>query len=171
MRYKKSPSWVPVILSLIFFFPIGFYLLYRKLAIDTSLRQSRGIGLKRAGIILIVLGVIYLLPSDEVATSVSITIFAAFVGVGCFYLSQSKNFKRGEYLDVTIPVVEPPVYQNPRPPVQPPRQNSQAAAPIPKQAMPKHPAKKLVTCPGCGAQHEIIEGSIYICDYCDTKLH
>lgn len=48
-RRKKSPSWTAVILWFIFFWPVGFYMIYKKLANDKSAAMKNGKVLKTIG--------------------------------------------------------------------------------------------------------------------------
>ena len=112
----SGPSWAVVILLIIFFWPIGLFLLIKKLAADkTATISSGGKGLKVTGIVLIVfascgfLGFLssatsYGMESADVAPLIALLFFAAG-GVVCLRKAnkikkESKDIK--QYLSIIV---------------------------------------------------------------------
>lgn len=156
-KYPKSPSWVPVILLLIFFWPVGLYLLFRKLSADTRIRGTKGKGLTVAGLILIIIGAcsLFQLPQTDASVVMSGLIF--FVAVGFIFIFQAWKIKK-----------EAPPY-----PVYPeteqqdvhcqPNQN-------PYHSSTKPIMTKVAVCPNCGANNIIAEGQAAECEYCGSAI-
>ncbi|WP_455715021.1 hypothetical protein [Anaerosporobacter sp.] len=87
---KNSPSWGVVILLLILFWPVGLYLLHKKLTTDTAAILRGGKVLKVVGWVCIVLAVMYIVSgasgmetseSGEELTTV-FTTFGICIGIG-----------------------------------------------------------------------------------------
>lgn len=62
---NNTPAWGVVILLLIVFWPVGIYLLYRKLSGNRADNSEGGKGLKVFGIVLLVIGVIYFIMAGS----------------------------------------------------------------------------------------------------------
>lgn len=101
----KSSSWAFIITMCILFWPVGFYLLYKKLLSDKAAVLQNSRTLKKIGIGLIVLGVIYFLgQTSEDSNAIGPMLF--FVGGGVFIIRISKKMQlQGEKFKKYISIV------------------------------------------------------------------
>lgn len=99
---KKSYSWPAIIVLLILFFPVGFYLLYKRFTVDKTAIQRNRRGLTVSGLIFIGIGLLYtlMLFSDEQASSdgtssigVIIALSLTFYIIGLVFLLKSLSMK------------------------------------------------------------------------------
>ncbi len=155
-QYPKSPSWVPVILLLILFWPVGLYLLYRKLAADTRIRGTKGKGLTVAGCIIIIIGACSLFQLPQADTSVVTGAFTFFVVIGIIFILQAGKIKREAPLN---PGYAGPEQQDLH--YQPVQNLNNISKPV---------ITKVVACPNCGANNTIEEGQPAECEYCGSSI-
>lgn len=82
---NKGASWKTIIIALIFFWPLGIYLIWNKMSVDKQSALKTGNTLFFAGLVLMVLGVITTIigPEDQSqAVTVRIACFIVIVGGG-----------------------------------------------------------------------------------------
>lgn len=101
----KSSSWAFIITMCILFWPVGFYLLYKKLLSDKAAVLQNSRTLKKIGIGLIVLGVIYFFgETSEGSNAIGPMLF--FIGGGVFIIRTSKKMQiQGEKFKKYISIV------------------------------------------------------------------
>lgn len=112
---SKAYSWPVIIALIIFFFPIGFFLLYRRFTVDKTATGKNVKGLRNAGLILIGIGLFYTIMgiTGELDTSDGssivagvIIMLAIFGGTGfVFLLTSIKMKKYGEKYKKYISVI------------------------------------------------------------------
>lgn len=106
----KWMSWNRIILLLVLFWPVGFYLLYKKVSLDKSTVLKNSKTVKIIGIIFIVLGVVYFFDqmaegSNAKGSPVGGMLFLVIGGVFMIYTSkklqlQGEKFKK--YISIVI---------------------------------------------------------------------
>lgn len=106
---KKSPSWVAIVLWFIFFWPVGFFLLIKKLSNDKSAAMNNGN-------ILLVIGIFFLFgafvtltqlfgSSADIGSTAFGILFYGLGGAGLIYASKrikdtGKRYKK--FIDIVI---------------------------------------------------------------------
>ena len=95
MRQNKSFSWGLILLMLILFFPVGIYMIVKKVTTEKFNYINNGKALKVLGWVLIGLGIIYIIPTDSEAGSdtVGSILFGILLFGGLGALSLLKGFK------------------------------------------------------------------------------
>lgn len=100
---SKAYSWPVIIALLIFFFPVGFYLLYKRFTVDKTATGKNVKGLRNTGLILIGIGLFYTIMgiAGELDTSDGssvvagdIILLAIFGGTGLVFLLTSIKMKK-----------------------------------------------------------------------------
>lgn len=109
-KESKWMSWNRIILLLVLFWPVGFYLLYKKVSLDKSTVLKNSKTVKIIGIIFIVLGVVYFFDqmaegSNAKGSPVGGMLFLVIGGVFMIYTSkklqlQGEKFKK--YISIVI---------------------------------------------------------------------
>lgn len=92
---KKSASWGAITLWLIFFFPVGIFLIIKKVTNEKFSYIKNGKALKNLGLVLMCFGAIYLIMSitDDVAM---LTAFFIFGGLGVLsFVKGNQYIKKG----------------------------------------------------------------------------
>lgn len=99
--HKKSFSWGTIILMFIFFFPVGIWMLVRKMNDEKHNYLKNGKSLKTFGWVLFGIGIFYLImgltgefSTEEISSVVGMVIFTMilFCGGGFFMLYKGKQF-------------------------------------------------------------------------------
>lgn len=93
---KKSASWGAITLWLIFFFPVGIFLIIKKVTNEKFSYIKNGKALKNLGIVLMCFGAIYLIMSitDDVAM---LTAFFIFWWSWCIVVCKRQSiYKKGK---------------------------------------------------------------------------
>lgn len=95
MRQNKSFSWGLIAAMLILFFPVGIYMIVKKLKTEKFNYINNGKALKVLGWVLIGLGIIYIIPTDSKTGSdtVGTILFGILFFGGLGALSLLKGFK------------------------------------------------------------------------------
>lgn len=112
---KKSFSWGIVILLFILFFPVGIWMLAKKMKVETTNYEKNGRALKRFGCVLFCLGIMYLIMgiSGELVLEGGGSIFTAMImaialfgGGGAFMISRGNQYiKRGKKLNKYVSII------------------------------------------------------------------
>lgn len=102
---KKSASWVAITLWLIFFFPVGIFLIIKKVTNEKFSYIKNGKALKNLGIVLMCFGAIYLIMSitDDVAM---LTAFFIFGGLGVLsFVKGNQYIKKGNKYNRYVSII------------------------------------------------------------------
>lgn len=102
---KKSASWGAITLWLIFFFPVGIFLIIKKVTNEKFSYIKNGKALKNLGIVLICFGAIYLIMSitDDVAM---LTAFFIFGGLGVLsFVKGNQYIKKGNKYNRYVSII------------------------------------------------------------------
>lgn len=106
---KKSPSWVAIVLWFIFFWPVGVYLIYKKLSTDKSAAMKNSKVLKGIGYFFIFGAVVMLIETVTGDTDASTGVFGILfylIGGVLIILGANKVKKSGEqykkYIDIVV---------------------------------------------------------------------
>lgn len=102
---KKSASWGAITLWLIFFFPIGIFLIIKKVTNEKFSYIKNGKALKNLGIVLMCFGAIYLITSitDDVAM---LTAFFIFGGLGVLsFIKGNQYIKKGNKYNRYVSII------------------------------------------------------------------
>lgn len=81
MPESSGPSWIAIIIMMIIFWPIGVYLLYKRLKVDRKVAMRSGKALNGFGIFLILFGVMGALISTEDPDGMGVAIFFLILGI------------------------------------------------------------------------------------------
>ena len=102
-------SWPIIILALCFFWPIGLYLIIKRVSLDKTavVKNSSGKGLKITGIVLIVLGGFGILGSFDPFDFGTFVVFVFFIVGGIVLMNKAKKIQaEGEsvkqYLSIVV---------------------------------------------------------------------
>ncbi len=101
-------SWPVIILALCFFWPIGLFLIIKRVSLDKTavVKSSSGKGMKIAAIILIVLGCFGIMGSFDPFDFGSIVIFLFFIAGGVVLLNKAKKIKaEGETIKKYLSII------------------------------------------------------------------
>lgn len=102
---KKSASWGAITLWLIFFFPVGIFLIIKKVTNEKFSYIKNGKALKNLGIVLMCFGAIYLIMSitDDVAM---LTAFFIFGGLGVLsFVKGNQYIKKGNKYNRYVSII------------------------------------------------------------------
>lgn len=105
---KQTPSWKAVIILLIVFWPVGLYLLYKKLSGDKVAFFKNSKALKIVGIVFVVFAAMYILMTitGDMKTSDGLSAFVFFGAGGGLMLYVSNRIKNnGEKFKKYISIV------------------------------------------------------------------
>lgn len=200
MPQSSGPSWIAIIILMIVFWPVGIYLLYKRLKVDRKAAIRSGRFLNGFGITLIVLGGLAIIGDSSTAA-----VAISFIILGVVLIrTGSKNKKQAmrirQYIALIInqhitsldelaratgntyvvvcddlnKMIEkgylPGAYLN----------LSIRQIMLPGQQAPIYRANaqgtrrqartKVISCKGCGAEMIVAEGTIRKCEYCGTPL-
>ena len=88
-------SWPVIILALIFFWPLGLFLIIKRTTLDKTavMKDSSGKGLKITAIVLLVLGGFGIIGSFDPFDFGSLVIFLFFIAGGVILLNKAKKIK------------------------------------------------------------------------------
>lgn len=78
---SSGPSWIAIIIMMMIFWPIGVYLLYKRLKVDRKAAMGSGKVLNVFGIFLILFGVMGILVSLDEADSMGVALFFLILGI------------------------------------------------------------------------------------------
>lgn len=102
-------SWPIIILALCFFWPVGLYLIIKRVSLDKTavVKNSSGKGLKITGIVLIVLGGFGILGSFDPFDFGTFVVFVFFIVGGIVLMNKAKKIQaEGEsvkqYLSIVV---------------------------------------------------------------------
>ncbi len=101
-------SWPVIILALCFFWPIGLFLIIKRVSLDKTavVKSSSGKGMKIAAIILIVLGCFGIMGSFDPFDFGSIVVFLFFIAGGAVLLNKAKKIKaEGETIKKYLSII------------------------------------------------------------------
>lgn len=101
-------SWPVIILSLCFFWPIGLYLIIKRISLDKTavVKDSSGKGLKITGIVLIVLGGFGIIGSLDPFDFGSLVIFVFFIAGGVVLINKAKRIQaEGESIKLYLSII------------------------------------------------------------------
>lgn len=101
-------SWPVIILALCFFWPIGLYLIIKRVSLDktAAVKNSSGKGLKITGIVLIVLGGFGIIGSFDPFDFGSLVIFLFFIAGGIVLMNKTKKIQaEGESIKQYLSIV------------------------------------------------------------------
>ena len=101
-------SWPVIILALCFFWPIGLYLIIKRVSLDKTavVKNSSDKGLKITGIVLIVLGGFGIIGSFDPFDFGSLVIFLFFIAGGVVLMNKAKKIKaEGESIKQYLSIV------------------------------------------------------------------
>lgn len=103
---KKSPSWVAIVLWFIFFWPVGVYLIWKKLSSDKAAAMKNSKVLRVIGIVFIFFGVVML---SEIGNDAGTALFGFlfYAGGGALIIWESIKVKQSgerykKYIDIVI---------------------------------------------------------------------
>lgn len=102
---KKSASWGAITLWLIFFFPVGVFLIIKKVTNEKFSYIKNGKALKNLGLVLMFFGAIYLIMSitDDVAM---LTAFFIFGGLGVLsFVKGNQYIKKGNKYNRYVSII------------------------------------------------------------------
>lgn len=175
----KPISWVAVGICLYFFFPLGFYLLYKKMSqysnAEEVLRNSRT--LKNWAVVFFCLGGFTIVMAISAGAEMLIAV-ALFVALGIVLLRKSKSFEK-LYQNIPAsqkqPVVNPAVNNtNQTIADQSPQvEESQSGGNFEEyhyNAGTVDSTYVVVHCKGCNAPNRIVKGSVAECEYCGAPV-
>ena len=101
-------SWPVIILALCFFWPVGLYLIIKRVSLDKTavVKDSSGKGLKITGVVLIVLGGFGILGSFDPFDFGSLVIFIFFIAGGIVLMNKAKKIQaEGESIKQYLAIV------------------------------------------------------------------
>ena len=101
-------SWPVIILALCFFWPVGLYLMIKRISLDKTsvVKNSSGKGLKVTGIVLIVLGGFGIIGSFDPFDFGSLVIFIFFIAGGVVLMNKAKKIKaEGESIKQYLSII------------------------------------------------------------------
>lgn len=104
-------SWPVIILALIFFWPVGLFLMIRRVTLDKTavMSASSGKGLKITAIVLLVLGVVGIISrvtSNHELKFSELVIFLFFIAGGLVLLDKAKKIKaKGELIKKYLAII------------------------------------------------------------------
>lgn len=81
MPQSSGPSWIAIIILMIVFWPVGVYLLYKRLKVDRKAAISSGKALNGFGVTLIVLGSLAMIGNLDEPSSMGGAVFFIILGV------------------------------------------------------------------------------------------
>ena len=101
-------SWPVIILALIFFWPLGLFLIIKRTMLDKTavMKDSSGKGLKITAIVLLVLGGFGIIGSFDPFDFGSLVIFLFFIAGGVILLNKAKKIKaEGESIKKYLAII------------------------------------------------------------------
>ena len=101
-------SWPVIILALIFFWPLGLFLIIKRTTLDKTavMKDSSGKGLKITAIVLLVLGGFGIIGSFDPFDFGSLVIFLFFIAGGVILLNKAKKIKaEGESIKKYLAII------------------------------------------------------------------
>lgn len=101
-------SWPVIILLLCFFWPVGLYLIIKRVSLDKTavIKNSSGKGLKITGIVLIVLGGFGILGSFDPFDFGTLVVFVFFIVGGIVLMNKAKKIQaEGESIKQYLSIV------------------------------------------------------------------
>ena len=101
-------SWPVIILALIFFWPLGLFLIIKRTTLDKTavMKESSGKGLKITAIVLLVLGGFGIIGSFDPFDFGSLVIFLFFIAGGVILLNKAKKIKaEGESIKKYLAII------------------------------------------------------------------
>lgn len=101
-------SWPIIILALCFFWPVGLYLIIKRVSLDKTavVKNSSGKGLKTTGIVLIVLGGFGILGSFDPFDFGTLVVFVFFIVGGIVLMNKAKKIQaEGESIKQYLSIV------------------------------------------------------------------
>ena len=101
-------SWPVIILALCFFWPVGLFLMIKRISLDKTavVKNSSGTGLKVTGIVLIVLGGFGIIGSFDPFDFGSLVIFIFFIAGGIVLMNKAKKIKaEGESIKQYLSII------------------------------------------------------------------
>ena len=76
-----SSAWIAIIILMVTFWPVGIFLLWKRIQVDKKAQLSSGNTLSKIGIALIVIGILGMIGSLDDSTSMAGAIFFLFCGI------------------------------------------------------------------------------------------
>ena len=101
-------SWPVIILALCLFWPVGLYLIIKRVSLDKTVvvNNSSGKGLKITGIVLIVLGGIGIIQSFDPFDFGSLVVFLFFIVGGIVLINKAKKIQaEGEIIKQYLSII------------------------------------------------------------------
>ena len=101
-------SWPVIILALCFFWPVGLYLIIKRVSLDKTavVKNSSGKGLKVTGIVLIVLGGFGIIGSFDPFDFGTLVIFLFFIAGGIVLMNKAKKIQaEGESIKQYLSII------------------------------------------------------------------
>lgn len=184
MNNNNSPSWGVVILVLILFWPVGLYLLCKKVSSNKSSASKRGTGIYTVGRIFVGLGILYMIlwltDSMNIGedTSMALTmsyIITIFFGGGFLMIHIGKKRKakaKRLYMEdlqrsIIYSTFNGKTIEKAETIIRTDEPKIGIVEPKNEKIVPK---VKAVACKNCGANNRVISDQVTECEFCGSLI-